>query len=129
MPNAEKSSAVAEITQNFTTPPRRSSPSTAACPSSRSPSCAARWAATRPTPSSKNTLTKRAAADAGVPLDDSLLAGPTAIAFVKGDPVEAAKGLRDFAKTNAAARDQGRHPRRQGAVCRRGQQDRRSRVP
>jgi large subunit ribosomal protein L10 len=33
-------------------------------------------------------------------LDDSLLTGPTAIAFVKGDPVEAAKGLRDFAKTN-----------------------------
>lgn len=48
----------------------------------------------------KNTLTKRAAAEAGVALDESLLAGPTAIAFVKGDPVEAAKGLRDFAKAN-----------------------------
>ncbi len=48
----------------------------------------------------KNTLTKRAAAEAGVAIDDSLLVGPTAIAFVKGDPVEAAKGLRDFAKTN-----------------------------
>jgi large subunit ribosomal protein L10 len=48
----------------------------------------------------KNTLTKRAAADAGVAIDDSLLQGPTAIAFVKGDPVDAAKGLRDFAKTN-----------------------------
>jgi large subunit ribosomal protein L10 len=48
----------------------------------------------------KNTLAKRAAAEAGVALDDSLLVGPTAIAFVKGDPVEAAKGLRDFAKTN-----------------------------
>jgi len=48
----------------------------------------------------KNTLTKRAAAEAGVAIDDSLLAGPTAIAFVKGDPVEAAKGLRDFAKAN-----------------------------
>jgi large subunit ribosomal protein L10 len=48
----------------------------------------------------KNTLTKRAAAEAGVSIDDSLLSGPTAIAFVKGDPVEAAKGLRDFAKTN-----------------------------
>ena len=32
--------------------------------------------------------------------DDSLLQGPTAIAFVKGDPVDAAKGLRDFARTN-----------------------------
>ena len=48
----------------------------------------------------KNTLTKRAAEEAGVAIDASLLAGPTAIAFVKGDPVEAAKGLRDFAKAN-----------------------------
>jgi len=48
----------------------------------------------------KNTLTKRAAAEAGVAIDESLLVGPTAIAFVKGDPVEAAKGLRDFAKSN-----------------------------
>jgi large subunit ribosomal protein L10 len=48
----------------------------------------------------KNTLTKRAAAEAGIAIDDSLLVGPTAIAFVKGDPVEAAKGLRDFAKAN-----------------------------
>jgi len=48
----------------------------------------------------KNTLTKRAAEDAGVTIDASLLTGPTALAFVKGDPVEAAKGLRDFAKTH-----------------------------
>src|SRR6266702_5708291 len=48
----------------------------------------------------KNTLTRRAAADAGVAIDESLLVGPTAIAFVSGDPVEAAKGLRDFAKAN-----------------------------
>jgi large subunit ribosomal protein L10 len=48
----------------------------------------------------KNTLTKRAASEAGVSIDESLLVGPTAIAFVKGDPVEAAKGLRDFAKAN-----------------------------
>jgi large subunit ribosomal protein L10 len=48
----------------------------------------------------KNTLTKRAAAEAGVAIDDELLVGPTAIAFVTGDPVEAAKGLRDFARAN-----------------------------
>ena len=48
----------------------------------------------------KNTLTKRAASEAGVTIDDALLTGPTAIAFVTGDPVEAAKGLRDFAKAN-----------------------------
>jgi large subunit ribosomal protein L10 len=48
----------------------------------------------------KNTLTKIAAKDAGVDLDTSLLTGPTAIAFITGDPVLAAKGLRDFAKEN-----------------------------
>jgi large subunit ribosomal protein L10 len=48
----------------------------------------------------KNTLTKIAAKDAGVSAFDGLLQGPSAIAFVKGDPVEAAKGLRDFAKAH-----------------------------
>lgn len=48
----------------------------------------------------KNTLTKLAARQAGVPFGDDLFTGPSAIAFVKGDPVEAAKGLRDFARTN-----------------------------
>ncbi|MGN6243337.1 MAG: 50S ribosomal protein L10 [Motilibacteraceae bacterium] len=48
----------------------------------------------------KNTLTKIAAKEAGVDALDDLLQGPSAIAFIKGDPVEAAKGLRDFAKAN-----------------------------
>ncbi|NHA67353.1 50S ribosomal protein L10 [Phycicoccus flavus] len=48
----------------------------------------------------KNTLTELAAKDAGVTAFDGQLVGPTAIAFVEGDPVEAAKGLRDFAKAN-----------------------------
>jgi len=48
----------------------------------------------------KNTLTKIAAREAGVAAFDDLLQGPSAIAFVKGDPVEAAKGLRDFAKAH-----------------------------
>ena len=48
----------------------------------------------------KNTLTTIAAREAGVTAFEGQLVGPTAIAFVKGDPVEAAKGLRDFAKTN-----------------------------
>ncbi|WP_157254653.1 50S ribosomal protein L10 [Nonomuraea typhae] len=48
----------------------------------------------------KNTLTKIAANEAGLTGLDGLLAGPTAIAFVSGDVVEAAKGLRDFAKAN-----------------------------
>jgi large subunit ribosomal protein L10 len=51
----------------------------------------------------KNTLTAIAARDAGVTaIDEKDLAGPTAIAFVTGDPVETAKSLRDFARTNPA---------------------------
>ena len=48
----------------------------------------------------KNTLTKIAAKDAGVDLSAELLAGPSAIAFIKGDPIAAAKSMRDFAKEN-----------------------------
>jgi large subunit ribosomal protein L10 len=50
----------------------------------------------------KNTLVKRAAADAGVEGLDDLLVGPTAIAFVTGEPVDAAKALREFQKDNKA---------------------------
>jgi large subunit ribosomal protein L10 len=49
---------------------------------------------------SKNTLAKRAATDAGIAGLDTLFTGPTALAFVTGDPVEAAKGLRAFAKAH-----------------------------
>jgi large subunit ribosomal protein L10 len=48
----------------------------------------------------KNTLAKRAAEDAGITGLDDLFSGPTALAFVSGDVVEAAKGLRDFAKAH-----------------------------
>jgi large subunit ribosomal protein L10 len=48
----------------------------------------------------KNTLAKLAASEAGIAGFDDLLVGPTAIAFINGDIVEAAKGLRDFAKAN-----------------------------
>ncbi|MEP6632544.1 MAG: 50S ribosomal protein L10 [Lapillicoccus sp.] len=48
----------------------------------------------------KNTLTELAAKEAGVTAFDGQLVGPSAIAFVSGDPVEAAKSLRDFAKAN-----------------------------
>ncbi|GAA4955071.1 hypothetical protein GCM10023238_22120 [Streptomyces heliomycini] len=58
----------------------------------------------------KNTLTKIAANEAGITLDDQLFAGPTAVAFVTGDPVESAKGLRDFAKDKPESRHQGRCP-------------------
>src|SRR5437764_12622814 len=48
----------------------------------------------------KNTLTKIAAKEAGVDTLDSLLEGPSAIAFITGDPGEVAKSLRDFGRTN-----------------------------
>ena len=50
----------------------------------------------------KNTLAKLAATEAGIAGFDELLIGPTAIAFINGDVVEAAKGLRDFAKAHPA---------------------------
>ncbi|MFY1621201.1 50S ribosomal protein L10 [Micromonospora sp. WMMD736] len=50
----------------------------------------------------KNTLVKRAAAEAGIEGLDELFAGPTAIAFVQGEPVEAAKAIKKFAKDNKA---------------------------
>jgi large subunit ribosomal protein L10 len=49
---------------------------------------------------SKNTLTTIAARQAGVEGIEESLVGPTAIAFIDGDPVTVAKGLRDFARTN-----------------------------
>ena len=48
----------------------------------------------------KNTLTAIAAKELGIDAFDGQLAGPSAIAFISGDPVEAAKSLRDFAKAN-----------------------------
>ena len=48
----------------------------------------------------KNTLTKIAAKQAGVEIEDALLSGPSAVAFIKGDPIDAAKKLRDFQKEN-----------------------------
>ena len=50
----------------------------------------------------KNTLTKRAADSVGHTDLAPLLTGPTAIAFIEGDPVEAAKAIRDFARANPA---------------------------
>ncbi len=50
----------------------------------------------------KNTLVKIAAAEAGVTGVEDLFTGPTAVTFVTGDVVDAAKGLRNFAKDNPA---------------------------
>ncbi|GAA3061657.1 MULTISPECIES: 50S ribosomal protein L10 [Actinomycetes] len=48
----------------------------------------------------KNTLTEIAAKEAGVDAFEGKMSGPSAIAFVHGDPVDVAKALRDFAKDN-----------------------------
>jgi large subunit ribosomal protein L10 len=100
MPSSEKTAAVAEISEQFT------SSSAAVITEYRGLSVKQltdlRRALGRETTYTivKNTLTKRAAADAGVPVDEQVFVGPTAIAFISGDPVAAAKGLRDFARAN-----------------------------
>ncbi|QUH05223.1 50S ribosomal protein L10 [Saccharopolyspora erythraea] len=50
----------------------------------------------------KNTLVKRAAEQSGVEGLDELFEGPTAIAFIEGEPVDAAKALKEFSKENKA---------------------------
>ena len=50
----------------------------------------------------KNTLSRLAAKAAGVEGLDDMLKGPSAIAFIEGDAVESAKGLKNFAKENPA---------------------------
>ncbi|MDK8791840.1 50S ribosomal protein L10 [Corynebacterium sp. MSK039] len=50
----------------------------------------------------KNTLLKLAAKEAGVEIDESLLTGPTAVAFIKGEAVDAAKAMKDFGKDHEA---------------------------
>lgn len=100
MANQEKTAAVAEITERF------QNSSTAVLTEYRGLTMAQltqlRRSLGRDTTYAvvKNTLTKRAASEAGVAVPDDLLSGPTAIAFISGDPVEAAKGLRDFSRAN-----------------------------
>lgn len=103
MPNAEKVATVAELTERFQT-------SNGAVLANYRGLTVAQLAELRRALGEratfavvKNTLTKIAAAEAGVAdqLGD-LLTGPSAIAFVSGDVVEAAKGLRDFARANPA---------------------------
>ena len=100
MPNAQKEAAVAEISERFAS-------STAAVITEYRGLTVKQVTQLRRTLGRdttyaivKNTLTKRAAADAGVVISEDLLVGPTAIAFISGDPVAAAKGLRDFSRSN-----------------------------
>jgi len=102
MAKPEKVAAVAEITQQF------SSSSAAVITEYRGLSVAkmtqlrTALGAGSTYSVAKNTLVKRAAADAGVLGLDELFVGPTAIAFITGEPVDAAKALKAFAKDNKA---------------------------
>lgn len=102
MATAEKSAAIAELTEHFRS-------SGAAVLTEYRGLSVAQITALRNTIREhatyavvKNTLTRRAAAEAGVTGFDDHLQGPSAIAFITGDAVEVAKGLRDFAKANPA---------------------------
>ena len=100
MPKADKVRAVAEITERFRT-------SSAAVVTEYRGLTMAQLTELRRSLGkdtaytvAKNTLVKRAAADAGVTGLDDMFVGPTAVAFIAGEPVDAAKALRDFAKTH-----------------------------
>ena len=77
----------------------------------------------------KNTLIKRAATEAGIEGLDELFAGPTAIAFVTGEPVDAAKAIKTFAKEQQGAGHQGRLHGRSPADRHRSRAHRRPGVP
>jgi hypothetical protein len=77
----------------------------------------------------KNTLTKIAAADAGLEGVDALLSGPTRGRVRQGRARRRAKALRDFARAHPALVVKGRRHGRQGHVGRRRPQARRPRVP
>ncbi len=100
MARAEKSAAVAELTESFRScnaavlTEYRGLTVTQLKQLRRSLSEHARYAVV------KNTLTKLALLQAGISHLDDVLVGPSAIAFVSGDPAQAAKGLRDFAIQN-----------------------------
>jgi large subunit ribosomal protein L10 len=102
MAKADKATAVAEITEQFKA-------STATVVTEYRGLTVANLAELRRSLGSsatysvaKNTLVKRAAAEAGIEGLDDLFAGPTAIAFIEGEPVDAAKALKKFAKDNKA---------------------------
>ena len=63
----------------------------------------------------KNTLTERAADDAGAEALKPYLEGPTALVFVNGDAAVAAKALADFRRTSGLLAVQGRLDERRRA--------------
>jgi large subunit ribosomal protein L10 len=100
MPRPDKASAVAELTENFRSSKAAVLTEYRGLTVSQLTQLRLALGKTTEYAVVKNTLSKIAVRDAGLEQLASLLEGPSAVAFVKGDPVEAAKGLRDFAKAN-----------------------------
>ncbi len=100
MPRPDKASAVAELTENFRSSKAAVLTEYRGLTVSQLTQLRRSLGETTEYAVVKNTLSKIAVRDAGLEQLESLLEGPSAVAFVKGDPVEAAKGLRDFAKAN-----------------------------
>src|SRR5215831_744798 len=97
---ADKAGAVAELTDNFRNSPATLLTEYRGLTVAQLTTLRRALGKTTSYTVTKNTLAKRAASDAGIDGLDALFTGPTALAFVSGDPVEAAKSLRDFAKAN-----------------------------
>lgn len=100
MPRPDKASAVAELTENFRSSKAAVLTEYRGLTVSQLTQLRRALGETTEYAVVKNTLSKIAVRDAGLEQLASMLEGPSAVAFVKGDPVEAAKGLRDFAKAN-----------------------------
>ncbi|HEX7104799.1 MAG TPA: 50S ribosomal protein L10 [Acidothermaceae bacterium] len=100
MPRPDKASAVAQLTENFRSSKAAVLTEYRGLTVSQLTQLRRALGETTEYAVVKNTLSKIAVRDAGLEQLESLLEGPSAVAFVKGDPVEAAKGLRDFAKAN-----------------------------
>jgi large subunit ribosomal protein L10 len=100
MPRPDKVTDVAELTENFRTSTAAVLTEYRGLTVSQLTQLRRSLGATTKYTVVKNTLSRIAIRDAGLQELESLLEGPSAIAFVKGDAVEAAKSLRDFAKVN-----------------------------
>ncbi|QIS16004.1 50S ribosomal protein L10 [Nocardia arthritidis] len=102
MAKAEKVTAVAEIVEQFKSSTATVVTEYRGLPVSKLTELRRALGAEATYSVAKNTLVKRAAAEAGVEGLDDLFVGPTAITFITGEPVNAAKALKNFAKDNKA---------------------------
>jgi large subunit ribosomal protein L10 len=100
MPSPDKVTDVAELTENFRTSAAAVLTEYRGLTVSQLTQLRHNLGATTQYTVVKNTLSKIAVREAGLQELESMLSGPSAIAFIKGDTVEAAKSLRDFAKAN-----------------------------